>query len=95
MVTGEMGLEESEDKYLAHLVLRLDAEPGTTLTVWASCDGGAWEKLAAAGIHGEKEKLRIPLTPRRHDTLRLRLSGSGRLTLRSIGRTAAPAKGGL
>ena len=95
MVTGEMGLEESEDKYLAHLVLRLDAEPGTTLTVWASCDGGAWEKLAAAGIHGEKEKLRIPLTPRRHDTLRLRLSGSGRLTLRSIGRTTAPAKGGL
>ena len=90
-----MGLDDSEDKYLFHLVLRLDAQPGTTLTVWASCDGGPWEKLAWAAARTEKEKLRIPLTPRRHDTLRLRLTGAGQLTLRSISRTFATAKGGL
>ena len=95
LVTGEMGLDDSEDKYLSHLVLRLDAQPGTTLTVWASCDGGPWEKLAWAAARTEKEKLRIPLTPRRHDTLRLRLTGAGQLTLRSISRTFAAAKGGL
>ena len=95
LVTGEMGLDDSEDKYLFHLVLRLDAQPGTTLTVWASCDGGPWEKLAWAAARTEKEKLRIPLTPRRHDTLRLRLTGAGQLTLRSISRTFAAAKGGL
>ena len=95
LVTGEMGLDDSEDKYLFHLVLRLDAQPSTTLTVWASCDGGPWEKLAWAAARTEKEKLRIPLTPRRHDTLRLRLTGAGQLTLRSISRTFAAAKGGL
>lgn len=95
LVTGEMGLDDSEDKYLSHLVLRLDAQPSTTLTVWASCDGGSWEKLAWAAARTEKEKLRIPLTPRRHDTLRLRLTGAGQLTLRSISRTFAAAKGGL
>ena len=95
LVTVEMGLDDSEDKYLSHLVLRLDAQPSTTLTVWASCDGGPWEKLAWAAARTEKEKLRIPLTPRRHDTLRLRLTGAGQLTLRSISRTFAAAKGGL
>ena len=69
--TGEMGLDDSEDKYLAHLVLRLEAQPGTELAVWASCDGGPWEKLAQAAARTEPKKLRIPLTPRRHDTLRL------------------------
>ena len=90
-----MGLDESEDKYLSHLVLRLDAQPGAQLTVWGSCDGGRWEKWASAAARNEKEKLRIPLTPRRHDTLRLRLTGTGQLTLRSLSRTFAPAKGGL
>ena len=95
LVSGEMGLDESEDKYLSHLVLRLDAKPGAQLTVWGSCDGGRWEKWAAAAAQNEKEKLRIPLTPRRHDTMRLRLTGTGQLTLRSLSRTFAPAKGGL
>ena len=95
LVSGEMGLDESEDKYISHLVLRLDAQPGTQLTVWGSCDGGRWEKWASAAARNEKEKLRIPLTPRRHDTLRLRLTGTGQLTLRSLSRTFAPAKGGL
>ena len=93
--TGDIGLEESEDAYLSRLVLRVDAEPGATLAVWVSCDGGPWEKLAAATARKEKEKLRIALTPRRHDTFRLRLEGRGSLTVRSVSRSFAPAKGGL
>ena len=95
MVTGDIGLEESEDKYLSRLTLRLDAEPGAVLEAWVSCDGGPWEKLASACARESKEKLCIPLTPRRHDTLRLKLTGAGQLTLRSISRTFAAAKGGL
>ncbi len=95
LVTGDIGLDESEDKYLSRLSLRLEAGPGTTLTVWASRDGGSWEKLAFAAACGEREKLCIPLVPRRHDTLRLRLTGTGQLTLRSLSRTFANAKGGL
>lgn len=95
MVTGDIGLDDSEDKYLSRLTLRLDAQPGTWLEVWASCDGGPWEKLAAARTRDEKEKLCIPLVPRRHDTLRLQLTGTGQLTLRSVSRTMAAARGGL
>ena len=93
--TGDIGLEENEDQYLCRLTLRLDAQPGSTLTVWASCDGGPWEKLASAAARTAKEKLYIPLTPRRHDTMRLRLTGTGQLTLRSASRTFAAARGGL
>ncbi len=95
MVTGDIGLDESEDQYLSKLTLRLEAGPGTTLTVWASCDGGPWEKLAGAAARSEREKLAIPMVPRRHDTMRLRLTGTGQVTLRSLSRTFAAAKGGL
>ena len=93
--TGDIGLDESEDKYLSRLTLRLDAKQGTYLEVWASCDGGPWEKLAAALARDEKEKLCISLVPRRHDTIRFRLTGTGQMTLRSVSRTFAAAKGGL
>ena len=93
--TGDIGLDESEDKYLSRLTLRLDAKQGTYLEVWASCDGGPWEKLAAALARDEKEKLCISLVPRRHDTIRFRLIGTGQMTLRSVSRTFAAAKGGL
>ena len=95
LVTGDIGLDQTEDKYLSRVVLRLDAQPGTWLEVWASCDGGPWEKLASALAREEKEKLCIPLVPRRHDTIRFRLSGTGQVTLRSVSRTFAAAKGGL
>ena len=77
------------------LTLRLDAKQGTYLEVWASCDGGPWEKLAAALARDEKEKLCISLVPRRHDTIRFRLTGTGQMILRSVSRTFAAAKGGL
>ena len=54
-----------------------------------------WEKLAAALARDEKEKLCISLVPRRHDTIRFRLTGTGQMTLRSVSRTFAAAKGGL
>ena len=95
LVTGDIGLDQTEDKYLSRVVLRLDAQPGTWLEVWASCDGGPWEKLASALARDEKEKLCIPLVPRRHDTIRFRINGTGQVTLRSISRTFANAKGGL
>ena len=94
-MTGDIGLDQTEDKYLSRVVLRLDAQPGTWLEVWASCDGGPWEKLASALAREEKEKLCIPLVPRRHDTIRFRINGTGQVTLRSISRTFANAKGGL
>ncbi len=37
----------------------------------------------------------LPLVPRRHSTLRLRLRGKGQITLRSIAKNMAAAKGGI
>ena len=37
----------------------------------------------------------LPLVPRRHSTLRLRLRGKGQITLRSLAKNLAAAKGGL
>ena len=37
----------------------------------------------------------MPFVPRRHGTLRLRLKGRGQITLRSIAKTMAAAKGGI
>ena len=37
----------------------------------------------------------LPFVPRRHGTLRLRLKGRGQITLRSIAKTMAAAKGGI
>ncbi len=95
LVTGDIGLDEPEDQYLARLMLRLEAEAGTTLKIAASYDGDIWETLYETAVGGERKKLLIPLAPRRHDTMRLRLQGAGQITLRSLSRTYAAAKGGL
>ena len=95
LVTGEFGLDEPEDKYISRLVLRLEAEPYTTLEIAASYDGGVWETLLARAVGAQREKLALPLLPRRHDTLRLRIRGQGQITLRSLTRTFAAARGGL
>ena len=94
-MTGEFGLDEPEDKYISRLVLRLEAEPYTTLEIAASYDGGVWETLLARAVGAQREKLALPLLPRRHDTLRLRIRGQGQITLRSLTRTFAAARGGL
>lgn len=95
LVTGEFGLDEPEDKYISRLVLRLEAEPYTTLEIAASYDGGVWETLLARAVGTDREKLALPLLPRRHDTMRLRVRGQGQITLRSLTRTFAAARGGL
>ena len=94
-VSGEFGLDESEDKYLSRLVLRLEAAPRTTVEVALSYDGGRWETAVSRAVGDQREKLTLPLIPRRHDSLRLRLRGKGQITLRSLTRTFAAARGGL
>ena len=44
---------------------------------------------------GQAAQLDLPFVPRRHGTLRLRLKGRGQITLRSIAKTMAAAKGGI
>ena len=95
VTTGDIGLDGAEDRYLSRLTLRLDAVCSSTVEVSVSYDGGSWEPAAditAEKPHGSYD---LSFAPRRHGTLRLRLKGTGQITLRSIAKTMAAARGGI
>ena len=94
LVTGDVGLDGTEQRYLSRLTLRLDTERTSTVEVAVSYDGGAWETVALAA-QGRRRSYDLPFVPRRCGSLRLRLRGKGQITLRSLVRTIAPAKGKL
>ena len=95
LVTGEIGMDSPEERYLSRLTLRLDAARRTHLTVELSYDGGPWEQAAALTLEGPRRNCDLALVPRRCASLRMRLRGSGQLTLRSLARTFANAKGNI
>lgn len=95
LVTGDVGLDGTEQRYLSRLTLRLDAECTSTVEVAVSYDGGAWETVASLAAQGSRRSFDLPFVPRRCGSLRLRLRGKGQITLRSLVRTIAPAKGKL
>lgn len=59
-----------------------------------SYDGGPWETLRTAAATGDHARLNLPFEPRRHDTMRLKLSGTGQIALRSMAFTLAGTTGG-
>lgn len=95
LVTGDIGVDGAEDRYLSRLTLRLDAGCCTTVEAAVSYDGGPWETVAVLTAQEQRRCYDLPFVPRRHGTLRLRLRGRGQLTLRSVAKTLAAAKGGL
>ena len=94
LVSGDIGLDSPEELYLSRLTLRLEAEVKSRIEVAVSYDSGAWETLAQLNADGRR-CFDVPFVPRRCGSLRLRLKGRGQLTLRSLTRTSAAAKGGI
>ena len=95
LTTGDIGMDGAEDRYLSRLTLRLDAGCSTTVEVSASYDGGPWETVAGITAQSHRRSYDLPFVPRRHGTLRLRLRGTGQITLRSMAKTMAAARGGI
>ena len=95
LVTGDIGQDGAEQRYLSRLTLRLDAACASTVEVALSYDGGPWETVASVTAQEARRSYDLPLVPRRHSTLRLRLRGKGQITLRSLAKNLAAAKGGL
>lgn len=93
-VSGDIGLTETDDKYISRITLRLDAQTHSVVTLAVSYDGGPWETLRTAAATGDHDRLNLPFEPRRHDTLRLKLSGTGQIALRSMAFTLAGTTGG-
>ena len=65
------------------------------MAVALSYDSGPWETVASLTAREARRSYDLPLVPRRHSTLRLRLRGKGQITLRSLAKNLAAAKGGL
>lgn len=86
-VTGDLGLELPEQKYISHLTLRLCLEPGATLEIFAQYDRQQeWVKLGQ--VYGtDLRSFSLPVRPRRCDQLRLKLQGTGMCKLYSITKT--------
>ena len=95
LTTGDIGVETLEEQYLSRLTLRMDAECPSQLEMAVSYDGGPWETLAAQTLAEKRRSIDLAFVPRRCGTLRLRLQGTGQITLRSLAKTMAPAKGGV
>ena len=95
LVTGDIGQDGAEQRYLSRLTLRLDAACASTVEVALSYDGSPWETVASLTAREARRSYDLPLVPRRHSTLRLRLRGKGQITLRSLAKNLAAAKGGL
>ena len=93
LVTGDVGLDGTEQRYLSRLTLRLDAACRSRVTVEVSYDGGPWENAAALTVEGPRRNCDLHLVPRRCASLRLRLWGYGQITLRSLAKTFSGAKG--
>ena len=86
-VTGDLGLETPEQKYISRLTLRLSLEPGATLEVYAQYDREqTWVKLGQ--VYGtDLRSFSLPIRPRRCDQLRLKLQGRGMCKLYSLTKT--------
>jgi len=86
-VTGDLGLEQPEQKYISRLTLRLSLDPGATLEVYAQYDREqTWVKLGQ--VYGtDLRSFSLPVRPRRCDQLRLKLQGTGMCKLYSITKT--------
>jgi hypothetical protein len=92
-ISGDIGLDNPDDKYISRITVRMDAEAHSTVHFYASYDGGRWEQLGEAANSATKARLDVPMIPARHDTMRLRIQGTGRVTLRSIAFTCAASRG--
>lgn len=45
-VSGDIGLTETDDKYISRITLRLDAQVHSVVTLAVSYDGGPWRPCA-------------------------------------------------
>ena len=86
-VTGDLGVELPEQKYISRLTLRLMLEPGATLEIYAQYDREqTWVKLGQ--VYGtDLRSFSLPVRLRRCDQLRLKLQGSGMCKIYSLTKT--------
>lgn len=88
--SGMIGIYEPGNRYLHKLLLRLQLEPGSELTVLINYDSGAqWENVGTVRGMG-LQSFTLPVLPRRCDHFSVRLQGKGRAKLFAVTRVFSP-----
>ena len=88
-VTGDLELDDPDQKYVSGLVFRMSMEPGSHVDVALQYDhSGIWEPVCS--LRGSRlGSFPVVVRPRRCDHLQLKLSGQGEMKLYSITKTVA------
>ena len=94
-ISGDMGLDNPDDKTVQRVTIRLDAEAESLVTVSVSYDGGSWQKIGTRHTGDRWQRINLPFVPARHDTMRLRIQGKGQIALRSIAYTMGRTGGNM
>ena len=86
-ITGYIGTDSPDKKYISGLVVRLSLEVGASVVFYAEYDSsGEWEHLFTKD--GTKlGSVSIPVRPKRCDHMRLRIEGKGMAKIYSICKT--------
>ena len=86
-ITGVMGTDSPDKKYISRLVARMSLEIGTTIVFYVEYDSsGEWEHLFTMSGTSLRS-FSVPIRPKRCDHLRLRIDGKGAAKIYSICKT--------
>jgi hypothetical protein len=86
-VTGLIGTDSPDKKYISRLVVRLSLEVGTVISFSIEYDSsGSWEHLFSM-TGTSLRSFPMPIRPRRCDHLRLKIEGKGNAKIYSICKT--------
>lgn len=87
-VSGIMGTESPDRKYISRLNIRLALAPDSKLDFYAEYNSsGTWEHLSEIRGRGTLRTVSFPIRPKRCDHFRLKISGIGDAKIFSITKT--------
>lgn len=85
--TGELGISSPDMKFISRMILRMSAEVGTVINVYAQYDTDPEWILLCNIMSTGLRSFSVPVRPRRCDHMRLRIEGKGAARIYSLTRT--------
>lgn len=85
--TGELGISSPDMKFISRMILRMSAEVGTVINVYAQYDTDPEWILLCNIMSTGLRSFSVPIRPRRCDHMRLRIEGKGAARIYSLTRT--------
>lgn len=85
--TGELGISSPDMKFISRMILRMSAEVGTVINVYAQYDTDPEWILLCNIMSTGLRSFSVPIRPRRCDHMRLRIEGKGTARIYSLTRT--------